>query len=504
MAMAVVFDPRESLYPELARFMMELAWFRVAICGAEPARGCAGRYNPLAHGTGVRGMHRRINRLGFVLGPVPGGQAGVTLAAILTLAACSGAPPRAAGRAPVVKPPPPVTLTGHGTVSATLPGCATATQPAPELPRSLVTLTTLPSIPYRIAVPGRRVTVRLRSMPFGVAVMPDDQWGFVTMGASVGVVRLGAAGPARLVRQVGTAQTRHGSPDLGAVLTPDGRYLLAVKPLLGGFTVISTAAAERGGKDAVLGQVSAPGGRLEGAIEVAVTPDGRYAFVSEEDADQVAVFNLRRALAGHYGAASYVGAIPAQLAPVGLAVSPDGKWLYSTSEVISSRGQSEVGSLAVISVARAEADPARSVIARVPAGCNPVRVITSDDGRVVWVTARASDALLAFSASALAAGSPHPLLASIRVGELPVGIGLARDGQLLVVADSDRFDVPGEHASLAVVDVADMLAGRPALLGYLPSGQFPRDIASGPGGQLLLVANFASGQLETVRLDSLP
>jgi hypothetical protein len=38
----------------------------------------------------------------------------------------------------------------------------------------------------------------------------------------------------------------------------------------------------------------------------------------------------------------------------------------------------------------------------------------------------------------------------------------------------------------------------------LPSGQFPRDIASGPGGQLLLVSNFASGQLETVRLDGLP
>jgi DNA-binding beta-propeller fold protein YncE len=453
-------------------------------------------------------MRRRVIRLGA--GACGG--AGVTLAAIAALAACSGAPSPAAERVPAAertpapKPPPPVTMRGYGTVFTTSPGCTTATQPAPELSGSLVTLTRMPQFPVRI--PTRPpVTQRLPNMPFGVVVTPDDHWGFVTLAASVGVVRIGAVGPVRLVRQVG-ATTGPGTmfSGRGAALTPDGQYLLAVNPFLGGFTIISTAAAERGGKDAVLGQVAVPGGRLsrvrKGAIEVAVTPDGRYAFISEEDADQVDVFNLSRALAGHYGAASYVGAIPTQFAPVGLAVSPDGKWLYSTSEAIKSTGN--VGSLSIISVARAETDPAHSVITRVRAGCNPVRVITSDDGRVVWVAARASDALLAFSASALADRSPHPLLASIRVGEAPVGIGLARDGQLLVIADSDRFDIPGEHASLAVVDIADMLAGRPALLGYLPSGAFPRDIASGSGGQLLLVANHDSNQLETIRLDSLP
>ncbi len=487
--------PLQLSYPE-ARFIMERAWLGTAICAVEPA--CRLRWQVWAARSryGGQGMRPRVNRFGFMLGA---GRAGVILAAIVALAACSGAPSRAAPRVQAAKPPPPVTMRGYGTVSATLPGCTTATQRAPELPRSLVTLTRMPLIPFRIPTKPP-VTRWLPSMPFGVAVMPDDHWGFVTLAGSVGVVRIGAAGPARLVRRI--PDVPRTGPSAGAVLTPDGRYLLAVNHLVDGITVISTAAAERGGKDPVLGQVTVPGGRIAGVIEVTVTPDGRYAFVSEEGADKVAVFNLSRALAGHYGTASYVGAIPTQFAPVGLAVSPDGKWLYSTSEATGTTGN--VGSLSVISVARAETDPAHSVITRVPAGCNPVRVITSDDGRVVWVTARASDALLAFSASALADGSRHPLLASIRVGELPVGIGVARDGQLLVIADSDRFDIPGEHPNLAVVDVADVLAGRPALLGYLPSGAFPRDIASGPGGQLLLVANFASNQLETVRLDSLP
>ena len=63
--------------------------------------------------------------------------------------------------------------------------------------------------------------------------------------------------------------------------------------------------------------------------------------------------------------------------------------------------------------------------------------------------------------------------------------------------------MPGRPASLAVIDTAAALAGRPALLGYLPAGQFPRDVSVADGGQLL-VANFMSGQLETVQNADLP
>ena len=83
-------------------------------------------------------------------------------------------------------------------------------------------------------------------------------------------------------------------------------------------------------------------------------------------------------------------------------------------------------------------------------------------------------------------------------------MALARRGTLLVIADSDRFDVPGQSPSLAVVDVADALAERPALLGYLPAGGFPRDMAAEPDGRALLVANFTSRQLEAVDTADLP
>jgi DNA-binding beta-propeller fold protein YncE len=152
----------------------------------------------------------------------------------------------------------------------------------------------------------------------------------------------------------------------------------------------------------------------------------------------------------------------------------------------------------VISIARAERDPAHAVVARADAGCQPVRVVVSADGRTLWVTARASDRLLAFSAARLLGDPTDALEASVPVGEAPVGLALVNHGRDVVVADSNRFLALGQHAALTVVDTAAALHGQPAVIGSLPAGRFPREMSLEPGGRTLLVTNFVSGQLEAV------
>jgi DNA-binding beta-propeller fold protein YncE len=187
-----------------------------------------------------------------------------------------------------------------------------------------------------------------------------------------------------------------------------------------------------------------------------------------------------------------------------MAVSPNGRWLYATSELAAGLPASASGgTLSVISVAEAERDPARAVLATIPAGCSPVRVIVSADGRVVWVTARESNELLAFSAAKLLDDPAHALLASVPVGSLPVGLALVAGGRQVVVADSNRFKTPGAHPDLTVVSVAAALAGRPAILGTIRTGRFPREMALEPNGDTLLVSNAASAQLEAVAVGHL-
>jgi DNA-binding beta-propeller fold protein YncE len=407
--------------------------------------------------------------------------AGLAVLAAVAVSGCSGAshpgrPPRPAVPAVAsgLAAPPGLTATPRG-----VPGCTTRTTPAAQLRAT-------------------RATVRVGGAPFGVADTPDGRYVFVSgAGPTVQVFR---AGPGLALSKVGTV-TAPGAQLAGEALTSAGRYLLAASDR--GAVVIDVAAAEQGRPHAVLGTLAAPRG--VGAIEVAVTHDSRLAFVSLEYSDDIAVFSLRRALADGFGPADYLGAIPAGQAVVGLALSPDGQWLYATSELArgAGPGRSAQGSLSVISVRRAATDPAHAVLATVAAGCQPVRVITSADGTVAWVTARASDALLGFSTALLRSHPARALIARAGVGEAPVGLALVDNGRQIVVADSNRFQAPGASASLAVVRVGDALAGRPALAGLLPAGQFPREMTVAPGGRTLLVTCFGSGQLELVNLTGL-
>ena len=168
--------------------------------------------------------------------------------------------------------------------------------------------------------------------------MLDGRFGFVSdPGRSViDVLRMPktASGRPVLVRSIPVS----GEP-AGETITPDGKYLLAADG--NGAVVISVVRAESGAAGAVLGTLAAPGGSANGqsalppgsAIEVADSRDGRYAFVTLEYDQRAVVFNLAGALSHGFGSTDYVGSIPLGQAAVGLAVSPDGRWLYATSEV---------------------------------------------------------------------------------------------------------------------------------------------------------------------------
>lgn len=340
--------------------------------------------------------------------------------------------------------------------------------------------------------------VSMRGSPFGVAA--EGRWAFVAVPGGIEVLRASGSLALTVVRTIPVAGSL-----AGMSITPDGRYLLAA--VGSGAVVVSVARAERGAAGAVLGTL---GAKDDGAIEVAVSPDERFAFVTLEYADEAAVFNLGKALRKGFGAADYVGAIPLGLAAVGMAISPDGRWMYATSELGSSQrrlatspGSGPPGTLTVISLQRAETSPASSVVATVNAGCQPVRVITSAGGSQVWVTARGSDDLLCFSAARLVSAPAHALVAVVRVGEAPVGLAAVRGGSLIVVADSDRFGARGASADLEVVKVAAALSGGRAVAGHIRSGSFPREMSQLADGTLL-VSNYASGQLEAIAVASIP
>jgi DNA-binding beta-propeller fold protein YncE/tRNA A-37 threonylcarbamoyl transferase component Bud32 len=285
----------------------------------------------------------------------------------------------------------------------------------------------------------------------------------------------------------------------GEAFTHDQQYLLVAGG--SGLTVFRVHDLESG-LTTPLGSLTSPGGKF--ALQVVPSPDDRFAFVALQNSGTVAVFNLRKALTAGFGPADFVGMIPVASDPTGMTATPDGRYLYVVSGLANTAVQSGMGKLAIVDMRKAEAHPASSVVREVDAGCGPARVITSADGKTVWVTAGGGNALEGFDAGKLLSGSRHALIAKVAVGEIPLGLTLINNGTRIVIANSNRDTVAGAVPGLAVVDVSKALAGKPALLGVAKSGLAPRQFALSPNGKTLLVTNTGSGQVEAVKVAQLP
>jgi DNA-binding beta-propeller fold protein YncE len=284
----------------------------------------------------------------------------------------------------------------------------------------------------------------------------------------------------------------------GMALSHDGKTLALAN---GSGVVLFDTARLTAGDGTPL--ASAGDGNNAGSIYAAITPDDRLLFVSDENIAGLSVYDLAKLRGGD---SSAIGRVAAGFAPVGLAISPDGRTLYSTSEIATpamggvescpgeggSRRATRQGVLTVVDVAKAATSPGSAVLARIPAGCDPVRVALSGDGAHAYVTARGENAVLAFD-TANPAGPP----ARIGVGRAPVGITVA--GERVIAANSNRFAPPGRNREwLSVID-----GGAKLMVGAVPAGLFPRELKVTADGKTLLVTNFASNSLELVDLTRL-
>jgi serine/threonine protein kinase/DNA-binding beta-propeller fold protein YncE len=338
--------------------------------------------------------------------------------------------------------------------------------------------------------------------PFGVAVSADGKAVFAVTDSAVKVYRASDGTLTYTGKSYPVGSSAR--PATTAVVTRDGRYLLVASD--NGIKVLDAVAAEQGSGHAILGTLSVPGLTKYGrAVGVAVTPDDKYAFVSLQFRDEVGVFSLAMAIRERFrrGLQYYLGALNVGPQPVGLTMSPDGETLYATAF----RGNSAVpGTLSVVDVVRATSKDqlASAVISRVQTGCEPARVAVSADGKTVWVTARESNYLLGYSAAALRHHPADALIAKVQVGTQPIGVALVNGGKRIVVSDDNNTTTPPQAGTLAVVDTGAALRHKPALLGYIPAGLAPHELAVSPDGRFLYVSDYLGFELQLVSTGKLP
>ena len=345
-------------------------------------------------------------------------------------------------------------------------------------------------------------TISVPGHPFAALPSADNCWLFVSleMGQERGAIGVlhNLAGQFALEHTVDVPRRV-----LGEALSRDGATLfVAAGP---DTVVLDVAKLEQGNAKALLGYLH--NGRGGGAIYALVSPDDKILFVTDEDKRRISVFDLVKARSNRFHDEEPVGHIKTAYAPVGLAFSPDGHWLYATNEVgppihgktchAEAGGDHEhpPGVLVIVDAQKAAKDPEHALAGALVAGCNPVRVAVSPDGKWVWVTARGSNKLLRFQMDEWPAQGDHIVSSSFDIGVSPVGIAVRPDGRQVWVALSNRF---GDDKAGQLVGLEDTTQDKPTKLLSAPARGFPREVGFLPDNRTVAVTLFNANQVELI------
>jgi len=371
--------------------------------------------------------------------------------------------------------------------------------------------------------------IPLPGSPFAVITTPDGRSLFVsTTSPTSGVTVLRQRNKfATIVQTIPTC-----GPAFGLALSKGGKYLLvAVQKgsscLSGGVQFIDVRKAIAGNSSAAMGTVPTD----PSAIEVAISPDNKLVFVANEysggkdceNQDTVSVIDFHKALSSGQSQSSIIGEIPVDCAPVGMAVSSDSRRLYVTNEIAFptepfydatacnipdgsgcpiQTHQGPVGTLDMIDVHTARTDPANSVVAHIPAGCSPTRVIQTNNEKLTWVSARDDNNLLAFYTADLLANPSAALLSTTPVGIAPDGAQPFSHERFIAVANTNRFDsCPGAGGTVSILEVNKGLYS--TTVGTFDAGVFPRQWGASPDGKLLYLTEFGSDTLVIFPVNSI-
>lgn len=222
-------------------------------------------------------------------------------------------------------------------------------------------------------------------------------------------------------------------------------------PAADGIAVVDTATLTRTG---MIAGVSDP-------ERVAVSPDGRRLFVSEEDAARLAAVDIR--------SGRVLATVPVGREPEGVRVSPDGRWVLVTSEEENRVTIVDAKSYAVVGMAAV--------------GRRPRDLAVTRDSRFAYVSGEADASVYRI---ALPSGAPAGRFLELHAGARPMGVALdAARGRLYVST--------GRGGTVAAVAVADG-----SLIGEAACGGRPWGIELGAGGTRLYSANGPSGEVAVI------
>ena len=198
---------------------------------------------------------------------------------------------------------------------------------------------------------------------------------------------------------------------------------------------------------------------------VVLSPDGRFAYITNGGDDTVSVVDT--------SAQRVVATIPVGKFPHGLRISPDGKQSY----VANLKG----GTVSVIDTV------SQKEVAQVPAGKGPAQVGFTPDGRLVLVSLSEENAV------AVIDPATRKVIRKVVVGTVPIQLYVTPDSRMLLVAIQGTPKKPGRTVSL--IDLASF-----KVVKTVPTGAGAHGVVVDREGRYAYVTNTYANSVSVVDL----
>jgi 6-phosphogluconolactonase len=301
--------------------------------------------------------------------------------------------------------------------------------------------------------------------PTSAAVNPNARWVYVTNQQGVAQFDLGLGGALAPI----APPTVPAAGAVSVAVSPD-RSSVYVSSVLGTIYQYDVGAdGTLSPKNPSSITVNPPGVFLSG---VAVSPDGRSVYVASfgtAAANTNLVYQFDVGTDGTLSSKSPPTVAAGERA-TSVAVSPDGKSAYVTNSASDTVSQYSVGSNGALSLKRS-----------VGAGDSPTEVIVSPDGGSAYVTNFGSQDFGGGSVSQYDVGADGALTpkrpGTVLAGRNPTGVGMNPDGASVYVTDQGIPNTPGALYQFDVGVYGNLSAKTPA---SVPAGTDPTGIAVSP------------------------
>ncbi len=292
------------------------------------------------------------------------------------------------------------------------------------------------------------------------------------LGESVSAFSISSGG--NLDELAGSPFLTGGTEPLGVAMTPEGRYLYVTS--LGSESVSAFSVAPDGSLSAIPGSPFAAG---FGPWGTAISPDGKHLYVVDAGTGCVAAFSI-----ASDGSLSTVSGSPFATGegPAEVAITPDGRHLYVTNQ--------RSGNVSAFSIAT---DGSLTMVPGSPFAADAARAVAvTPNGAYLYVTSQAngSDHMFAFSIAPDGTLSALPGSPFAAEGAL-IGVAVSPDGEHLYATNSANSENTVLAFSIAPNGSVSTVPGSP----FVTGGRSPNSVAISPSGMYLYTTDYESNNV---------